>query len=204
MSKFFEVVGMISIGAVAAGGMMWLVTQPSEEATAPAVGFGATEQTAAFAPAAAPQAVEVTRAAGTAVQLGAADKIHAIIAQTEDSIQSQDPLTPEQQEVVAFFEKVARDRNAAGGTTGQAVNFDNLTIDRLNVKYYYSTAARYNDLDVPALLDEQKQLVQANICNQESIRTLITEYELEYTYRFISNDFRFIGEVAGDVSACPA
>ncbi|MEJ6398839.1 hypothetical protein [Yoonia sp. 208BN28-4] len=203
MSKFFEAVGMISVGAVAAGGMMWFVTLPPEEATVTPAAFAPTQQPAVFTADQPAPAIEVTRAAGTAVQLGAADRIHAIIQQTDDSIDSQEPLTPEQQEVVAFFEKIARDRNAQGGTQDATINFDNLTIERLNVKYYYSTAADYRDVDVPGLMAEQRQLVQSNICNQTSIRTLIAEYDLEYTYRFLSNDFRYIGEVVGDVAACP-
>ena len=198
--KFIEAAAMLSVGAFSAGAAIWYVTGPDAEPTE-------AELNGVFSSTVAVQHEEpqVTRAIVNPLPLGAADRIHAIISQTEDTIDSVQPLTPEQEEVVAFFEKIARDRNAEGTTTPDAlVSFDNLTIDGLTVRYYYTTADRYDDLDRATLLSEQAALVQSNICNQASIRQLISEYGVGYNYRFISKDFRFIGEVTGDLEICPS
>jgi hypothetical protein len=198
--KVVEAAGMLVVGAAAAVAAIWYVTGPEQE-----------QQTGVINPAFAPitdtdeTEPQVTRAVANAVPLGAADRIHAIIAQSEDTIDSVQTLTPEQEEVVAFFEKIARDRNAEGTATPDArISFDNITIDRLTVRYYYTTSDRYEDLDRDALLAEQAVLVHDNICHQESMRRLISEFGVDYNYRFISKDFRFIGEVHGDLENCPS
>lgn len=204
MAKFLESVGMLSIGACVAGGAFWLMTLSDDAVTVAAAPVMTPDVQTVADPVLTQDVAEVSRAMNTNVALGAADQIHALMSQTEDAMANEIELTPEQREVVAIFESTARTRNAEGSSSDGRVNFDNLTINDLNVRYYYSTAAHFDALDVQDLLAEQKLLVQDNICNQDSIRTLITEFDVSYTYRFLSADFRYIGEVNGDVTACPS
>ena len=147
--------------------------------------------------------VEVTRQQADPLTLSTISTLQSVVANSQTELSRTDDLSPEQLEVVAFFELSARQLNeSVKSERGQLLHFDNMTIDKLNVRYYYTYNSRYDQIDREAALAEQARLVYDNICSDTAIRTLMDEYGLNYTYRYISSDFRHVGEVNGSIESC--
>ena len=147
--------------------------------------------------------VEVTRQQADPLTLSTISTLQSVVANSQTELSRTDYLSPEQLEVVAFFERSARQLNeSVKSERGQLLHFDNMTIDKLNVRYYYTYNSRYDQIDREAALAEQARLVYDNICTDTAIRTVMDEYGLNYTYRYISSDFRHVGEVNGSIESC--
>ncbi|MCF6443435.1 hypothetical protein [Nereida sp. MMG025] len=150
-------------------------------------------------------AAEVTRQAADPLTLNTISKLNAVVSKAQTPLTRTEDLTDEQLEVIAFFERTAREMNESGQARGgQALRFNNMTIDRLNVRYYYTVGQTFDRISPAAVMAEQDALVHEQICNDASIQTLMRDYGFEYTYRYASQDFRFVGEVKGDLAKCEA
>lgn len=208
--NMMETVGMMSTGALLALGAMQIFdlniggggsTAPVQaQISAPAAAEPASQ---AAAPQPAPQ---VTRAASDLSGVGpvsTADQLASIVQQSIEPLERSDDLTPEQLEVIAFFERSARQLNEANErTAGSLLRFSNMSIDQLNVKYFYQFGQNYGDLRAAELIAEQNRLVRDNVCNTASILTLMTDFDFTYTYTYTSDDHRLVGVVEADASTC--
>lgn len=187
--KIFEAIGMISTGALVALGGVYL--------------FGGFTQNASTD---APATDMVTRADTDLSSVGganAAQRISQIVALSQEPLRRTEELSPMQREAIAFFERIARKQNAQrGAETGDGLRFNNMAVDQLNVRYFYTVDAPYRAMNRGALLAEQERLVVANLCESEAIRTLMTEYGFKYDYSYVSSDGRLAGRVMADAGSC--
>jgi hypothetical protein len=200
--KITEAIGMISTGALLTIGAMQL--------------FGGQERASqaqlAEVPVAAPTApatvtadqVSRTEADLTSTaQPSTADRINQIVALSQQPLTRDQELTPMQREAVAFFERIARQQNQSPReNVGEGLRFSNMAVDQLNVRYFYTVDAPYWQLDRAALLGAQEELVIANLCQSEAIRTLMDDYGFRYDYNYVTVDGRFAGRVSANRGSC--
>jgi len=203
--KIMEVVGMMSTGALLTIGGLYLLAperlMPSGNAPAPAA--------VAAAPAEAEPAAAVTRGqtdlatASPAAVTSTAEQLRSIVAVSMEPLERTSSLSDEQLEVIAFFERSAREYNQAyDPNLGAALRFSNMAIDRLNVRYYYIVGADYDEMDRTAVIEEQRASVVDNICSSPAIRTLMTDYDFRYTYTYLSADHRQVGQITTNALTC--
>ena len=212
--KVMEVVGMMSTGALLTlGGLYLLAPERLGMLAAPtdAAPQTASVQTVAPEAAATPapaETVEVTRGttdlSATATGVAStADQLRNIVAVSMEPIERTNQLTDEQLEVIAFFERSAREYNQAyDPNLGAALRFSNMAIDRLNVRYFYVIGADYAEMDRDEVIAEQRASVIENICGSSAIRTLMEDYDFRYTYTYLSADNRQVGEIIGNALSC--
>ena len=156
--------GLVGVGVAFGLGSAFLMTDQRVEGSAPL-----SMQTD----------VEVTRQQADPLTLSTISTLQSVVANSQTELSRTDDLSPEQLEVVAFFERSARQLNeSVKSERGQLLHFDNRTIDKLNVRYYYTYNSRYDQIDREAALAEQARLVYDNICTDTAIRTLMDEYGL--------------------------
>lgn len=145
----------------------------------------------------------VARASNDLGDISPIGQIEAIVAMSEAGLQREQEMTPEQLEVIAFFENTAREMNQTGREkSSDQVQFNNMAVDQLRVLYYYTVPARYDQLDHEAIMSAQADLVTDTLCQGEAIRTLMTDYGFKYSYTYVSSDLRKIGTVQADASSC--
>lgn len=205
-----DTIGMMSTGALITLGVIYVFAPQAlpSRGIAPAPvplespdALAVTSQPLDVAPQSQPPAV--TRTTNDLDQISPIGQIDAIVSMSQAGLQRQQDLSPEQLEVIAFFESTARQMNQTNREkSADQVQFNNMAIDRLRVLYYYTVPARYDELDQNAVMMAQADLVTDTLCNGESIRTLMEDYGFSYTYTYVSSDLRKIGSVQADASIC--
>lgn len=192
-----ETVGMMSTGALLTLGVAYFMGAFDAP---PQVSYVQQPAAAAVQPAATAQ---VTRASVDLSDVSPVDQIESIVALSEDGLSQDQELSDEQREVIAFFEDTAREMNEADrDRTNDSVQFSNMAVSNLEVRYFYTVPARFDALDVDTIMASQSDLVMQTLCQGDAIKTLMEEYGFKYTYNYISADFRMIGAVQADASTC--
>ncbi|MEY1555531.1 hypothetical protein AB3Y40_07835 [Yoonia sp. R2331] len=193
-----ETVGMMSTGAlltIGVGYFMGAFDQPAAQ-----------QQIAQQQPAAVVQtapAPQVTRATTDLTEVSPVNQIEAIVALSEQGLSQDQELSDEQREVIAFFEDTARAMNEADrDRTSDTVQFSNMAVSDLKVRYFYTVPARYDALNVDEIMTAQAQLVNETLCQGDAIQTLMQDYGFEYVYTYISSDHRMIGAVQANAATC--
>lgn len=135
---------------------------------------------------------------------GSVEQLSQIVAfATRAPSERSKPLTPEQKEIVAFFERTAREMNEAGGQRLSAdLEFDHLAIDGLRVRYFYTVRKLYQDLNPRLVLNEQTRYITQTLCSDPAGRQLIEDYGFDYSYSYLSKEHRLIGRINGDLGRC--
>lgn len=217
-----ETVGMMSTGALVMLGGVYLVdhlqgpdTPPAtvqivtaQPPTTQAAGLAAPQPAGiAQAPAVAAQqptaAIEVTRTRSDLTGSASIGQLESFVSLSLQPRASDAPLTAEQEEIIAFFRRTARDLNSVSeGYSGEYVAFNDMSINRLEIRHFYTVRQSLGEVPVDVLLASQADLVQANICEEPMMRTLMDEHGFRFTYSYISQDNRFIGNVRGDTQSC--
>ncbi len=191
-----ETVGMMSTGALLTLGVGYFAgvfDQPQ----------GQLNTAAAPAVAAATATPEVTRATTDLNEVSSVNQIEAIVALSENGLNQDKELTDEQREVIAFFEDTARAMNEADRDRDSgAVQFSNMAVSDLKVRYFYTVPVRYNALNVDEIMTAQAALVNQTLCGGDAIRTLMEDYGFEYVYTYVSSDYRMIGAVQANAETC--
>jgi len=152
----------------------------------------------------APSDEQVSRNASDIAGFSTADRLQALASLSlEPASQPENQLTPEQQEAIHLFERAARDFNQSSSTDrSKAVRFANMAISGLHVKYFYTIAYPFEEIDVAQTMAQQEGFVLATICDAGAIRMLMQDFGFDYSYTFISKDSRMVGKVAGDIRSC--
>ncbi|SMY07557.1 hypothetical protein [Flavimaricola marinus] len=209
-----ETVGMMSTGALVMLGGVYLLdmvrgpeTLPGTAAQVAPVAAPAAQPVAAQAAASQAQpvapAVEVTRAQSDMSGAATIGQLESFVALSMRPVTTDIPLTPEQEEIIAYFKRTARDLNSVSdGYAGEYVAFNDMAINRLEIRHFYTVRQNISDIPVAELLESQTALVQANMCDEPMMRTLIDEHGFRFTYSYLSADNRFLGNVHGNTEAC--
>ena len=187
--KIMETVGMMSTGGIVALGVAWFAgafgsdTVPTEP-EAPAVTRAATSDMTGVGP--------VTQDA----------LLSGIAALGADTLSQSDELTPMQEAVIDFFVQTARQMNSTLDSGTGVIQFSNLTVQRLNVTYYFRVAHRFDELNPGILLQNLTPIVHSNLCNDASVRQIMAEHGFVYSYRYVSSDGRYLGQIQGTARDC--
>ncbi|EET47404.1 hypothetical protein [Thalassobium sp. R2A62] len=114
-------------------------------------------------------------------------------------------LSPEQMEIMAFFERTARELNANGSQqVGDDLKFDHFAIDQLDVRYFYTVERDYSRINPRLIMQEQQQAIQATVCADETLKLLATDYGFVYSYNYLSLDQRLIDRLFLTPDQCDA
>lgn len=215
-----EKVGMVASGAILMLGAVHFLGFGPGQSVLPAAGSGAGEDVSELAPVSPPvaspavaQPVEVASAPAepAAVAEPTPEQVTRVATDlsgvgpvsAEDGAAAEAPLSPLQLQVISYFERSARDLNQSNtAQVGALLQFSNMSIDRLNVQYFYRFGRDYAALDRNALMAIQEALVRDNVCNTPSILTLMEEYGFRYSYTYTSYDHRLVGVIEADASTC--
>lgn len=199
-----ETIGMLSTGALIAIGASHFLggTDTTQQAAAPAA-----QPLAGPAPAASAAPETVTRArSADLTSLGgaaAAARLQEIVARSQQSLRRTSSLTPEQEEAIAFFERLARQHNESDrDEKGSLLRFSNMAVDSLTVKYFFRIDAPFWSFK-PAELDEVlTQHVAGMLCDSEAVRTLMSEYGFRYEYFYVASDDRLVARKEANAGFC--
>ncbi|KNG95442.1 hypothetical protein ATO11_02230 [Pseudaestuariivita atlantica] len=152
-----------------------------------------------FQPAPQPEA-----AAAPATRADSAQLTQIVAAATQGPLKRTVKLTEEQKQIVAFFERTAREMNEAGGQRlNRDLEFDHLAINGLDVRYYYTVRRNYADLNPQVILAEQRSYINQTVCNDAAVRQLIGTYGFRYSYAYLSAENRLIGRLDATLDNCP-
>ena len=114
-----------------------------------------------------------------------------------------DELSIEQQEIVKFFERTARQMNQQDKMASNGhIQFSNMAVRGLNVRYFYRVPQDYVEVNSTALLNSQQAKVRRTLCENTAIRTLLSDYDFAYTYTYVSEDSRQLGQISADARIC--
>ncbi|WP_420863456.1 hypothetical protein [Algirhabdus cladophorae] len=112
-------------------------------------------------------------------------------------------LTPEQTAAIEMLESSARALNQTGETQEtQDLRFDHLAVDGLNVRHFYTVNYPYTALDRAAFIESQEVTINQALCGNAGLRGLIRELGLTYSYNYLSQDDRLLGNVTLDPAGC--
>lgn len=197
-----ETVGMMSTGALVALGIVFVMDKldtKNEMQTAAAQ----IEQPAPVTPTA-PVAEDVTRTNINLLGQSTAQRLEQIVAFSSEGLSQTETLTPEQKEIISFFERAARDMNQTPQDSEKKafVQFSNMAVQGLRVRYFYRVGQRFGAVNKKALFSEQKDVMRNTLCNNDAIRTLLSDYGFEYSYTYISSDSRQLGSLEADADIC--
>ncbi len=193
-----ESIGMMSTGALLTLGVAYFMGAFEQPAYSPQVAAAPATTQSAAAP-----APQVTRATTDLTAVSAVDQIQAIVALSEQGLNQDQELSDEQREVIAFFEDTAREMNEADrDRNSDTVQFSNMAVSDLKVRYFYTVPARYDALNVDEIMSAQASLVTETLCQGDAIQTLMQDYGFEYVYTYISSDQRMIGAVHANAATC--
>lgn len=206
-----DMVGMMSTGALLALGIVFVVDKLSgSDPVAPQMAF--VQAPAAQQPQNEPERQIVEPATGSQTVTSAdinllgqttAEQIGRIVAISQRGLGRTEELTPEQEEIVTFFERTARQMNQQDKTASNGhIQFSNMAVRGLNVRYFYRVPQDYGDVKTAALLNSQQGIVRRTLCDNTAIRTLLSDYGFAYTYTYVSDDSRQIGQISADASVC--
>jgi hypothetical protein len=196
-----DMVGMMSTGALLAMGVMYLGgkiggsnDQPQPQTVAVVADQQQIEQE--------PEIVSRTEISN--LGQSTAQQLQRIVALSAQGLSQAPDLTPEQQEIVTFFERAARDMNQTADRSDESsyVQFSNMAVQGLKVRYFYRVGQTYEAVDKVSLFADQQAVMQNALCGNEAVRTLLSEYGFEYTYTYISTDSRHVGALQADKSVC--
>lgn len=203
-----DMVGMMSTGALLALGVVFVLDKLNgPDPVAPqVVSFQApVQQQAPVAQPAQQAAVAETVTSADVNLLGqsTAAQIGRIVALSQQGLNQTNELTAEQKEIVKFFECTARqmnqqDKMAANGH----IQFSNMAVRGLNVRYFYRVPQDYAEVNSTALLNSQQVQVRRTLCDNTAIRTLLSDYGFAYTYTYVSGDSRQLGQISADARIC--
>lgn len=198
-----ETIGMISTGALIALGAVYLLDRDA----APQPGPVAQASTASVAPAVSRTPETVTRASSPdLVSLGGAERaarIQQIVALSQQSLSRTSKLTPEQEEAIAFFERLARQHNQSDRADNTGVlRFSNMAVDRLTVKYFFRLDAPYMALNAPELDGALQRHVAGMLCDSEAVRRLMSDYGFSYEYFYTGSDDRLVKRLEANAGFC--
>ncbi|MBW4984010.1 hypothetical protein KZZ07_15815 [Mameliella sp. CS4] len=203
-----ETIGMISTGALIALGAVYLLDGGDSPQPGPqpaAVYQPSAPATPARTPDPAPETVTRTKSADL-VGLGGADRaerLQRIVALSQQSLSRTVSLTPEQEEAIAFFERLARQHNQSDRTGNDGVlRFSNMAVDSLTVKYFFRLDAPYMALTAPELDEALQQHVSGMLCGSEAVRKLMTDYGFSYEYFYTGSDDRLVKRLAANAGFC--
>lgn len=154
------------------------------------------------APQAAPEQT-VTSADMNLLGQDTAAQIGQIVAMSQQELDGSSELTPEQMEIIQFFERTAREMNQQDKMAANGhIQFSNMAVRGLNVRYFYRVPEAFSDVNSPELLNSQLAKVRRTLCENTAIRTLLSDYGFGYTYTYISNDSRQLGQISADARTC--
>lgn len=216
-----DMVGMMSTGAIIALGIVFVLDKlnsadPVE--TQIATLQAPVQQQPIIAPIvqqpqATPVVQQVTQTAPIEEQVTSADvnllgqntaaQISRIVSASAQGLNTDDAMTDEQKEIVKFFERTARqmnqqDKMAANGH----IQFSNMAVRGLQVRYFYRVPQDYGDVNSAALLSREQAKLRRTLCENDAIRTLLSEYGFAYTYTYVSSDSRQLGRISADARVC--
>lgn len=196
-----DMVGMMSTGALIAIGVMYLGGQlggPDE------VPVAMVQQEPRVDDAVDAQSETVTRTDINLLGQSTAQQLQRIVALSADGLSQTPELTPEQQEIVTFFERAAREMNQTTDRSDESafVQFSNMAVQGLRVRYFYRVGQTFDAVNRNALLTEQQAVMKQTLCGNDAVRTLLTDYGFEYTYTYVSADSRYVGALEADKAAC--
>lgn len=192
-----ETIGMMSTGALLTLGVVYFM-QPGGQQVPQYVVQQQPVQTVQSQAGA-----EVTRSTVDLSDVSPVNQIESIVALSEAGIERNQELTPEQKEVIAFFEDTAREMNQTDRVrTGDQVTFSNMAVSDLQVLYFYTVPAAYEALNHDEIMRAQTALVTQTLCQGEAIQTLMQDYGFAYTYTYVSADNRMIGQVNANAATC--
>lgn len=153
-----------------------------------------------------PQAAPVEEVTSADVNLlgqQTAAQISRIVAVSAQGLNAADVLTEEQKEIIKFFERTARqmnqqDKMAANGH----IQFSNMAVRGLNVRYFYRVPQEYSEVNSALLLSREQAKLRGTLCENDAIRTLLSEYGFNYAYTYVSSDSRQLGKISADARVC--
>lgn len=206
--RLIEAVGMVAIGAAATFGVTQFFSGNSEQDTAIVVDETARVtdrlgQGSITSPVAS-EDVQVTRAATDLDTFAILEQV--IGSQENEDAASAEPiveLTPEQEQVIAMFRATARRQNETKADGGDGtLQLNNMAVVGLNVRYYYTVGQPYRSLQTEALLNHQREQVAETVCGSPEIKILMEDYGFDYTYAYLSQDRRLIGQIDVGIETC--
>lgn len=202
---------MMSTGALLALGIVFVLDKlsgPDPVAPQFVTVQAPAQQQAQIAPVAQPvqQTIPVETVTRTDMNLlgqTTAAQIGRIVAVSQQGLGATDELSAEQKEIVKFFERTARqmnqqDKMAANGH----IQFSNMAVRGLNVRYFYRVPQNFDEVNSAALLQSQQSKVRRTLCDNTAIRTLLSDFGFAYTYTYVSDDSRQLGQISADARVC--
>ena len=154
------------------------------------------------APQAAPEQT-VTSADMNLLGQNTAAQIGQIVAMSQQGLDGNSELTPEKMEIIQFFERTAREMNQQDKMAANGhIQFRKMAVRGLNVRYFYRVPEAFSDVNSPELFNSQLAKVRRTLCENTAIRTLLSDYGFGYTYTYISNDSRQLGQISADARTC--
>jgi hypothetical protein len=209
--KLGEAIGMVAVGAVAAFGATYFISKDPAPQTpagiaemAPVNESVAQDVVAVALVETATDDVQVSRAATNL-------DTFAILAEVMSSHENEDAasaeaivvLTPEQEQVIEMFRATARRKNENKGQSDDgSMMLNNMAVVGLNVRYYYTIPMAYRELQPELLLDQQRAQVAQTVCASPEIMILMEDYGFDYTYAYLSQDRRLIGQIDASLETC--
>lgn len=204
-----DMVGMMSTGALVALGIVFVMDKLDGGDTAEVAAVRMQQQEPApfvqpVVAQAEPTEEEVTRTNVNLLGQSTAQRLERIVAVSSEGLSQTANLTPEQEEIIKFFERAARDMNQTTHNENDTafVQFSNMAVQGLNVRYFYRVGQLFGAINKPELFAEQQAVMRNTLCNNDAIRTLLSDYGFEYKYTYISKDSRQLGSLEADADIC--
>ncbi|MEH6646274.1 hypothetical protein [Sulfitobacter sp.] len=153
-----DMVGMMSTGALLAIGVMYLgdkIGGSNDQSEPAAVAVIADQQPI-------DQGTEiVSRTDISHLGQSTAQQLQRIVAISAQGLRQTPDLTPEQQEIVTFFERAARDMNQTADRSDESsyVQFSNMAVQGLKVRYFYRVGQTYEAVDKVSLFADQQAMM---------------------------------------------
>ncbi len=201
-----ETIGMLSTGAlIALGASHFLGGGNATQPAAQPLAYQSASPSASAAAGADPETV--TRARSTDLtSLGGAEaaaRLQQIVARSQQSLRRTSSLTPEQEEAITFFERLARQHNQSDRSDdGSVLRFSNMAVDQLTVKYFFRIDAPFWSFKPEELDDVLTQHVAGMLCDSEAVRRLMSDYGFSYEYFYVASDDRLVARKEANAGFC--
>jgi len=112
-------------------------------------------------------------------------------------------LSMAQQAAISLLETSAREVNQTGAAKEtQDLRFDHLAVKGLTVRHFYTVNYNYTALDRTAFMDAQTATIRQALCANAGLRDLIQELGLTYSYNYLSQDDRLLGNITVEPQGC--
>lgn len=148
-------------------------------------------------------ATQVSRSQSDIGSTAGIGELADFVAQSLRPVRADMPMTAEQDEVFTIFKRAARDlHSVAHGCDGEYVRFNEIEINGTEIQQFYTVRQDRDELADFIVMDTETQLVNAVMCDDPIMRSLIDNHGFEFTYTYSSQDGHLIGDVKGDTRTC--